>query len=120
MGVPEILFLIMLIAPVFMFPIMFLNSEGNSTTVVNQKEGWICPKEEILVYGQWSFEFGGFPNEKTLLFYERYDEGNHPVYLQIIEGKEMKMVVDGDIIVVTEVDKENNRIKVKMQEKEGW
>ncbi|AJD93212.1 hypothetical protein JMA_38940 (plasmid) [Jeotgalibacillus malaysiensis] len=92
-------------------------SIGSEPSVITEEE-WIYPKEDILIYGDWSFEFGGFPNEKTLLFYERHDEGNHPVYLQITEGKEMKMVVDGDSIIVTEVDKENNRIKVKMQEPE--
>lgn len=107
--------IVLLLALIF---ITSFDTEYNSTPIIHQKTGWIYPKEKILYDHTGSFEFGGFPNENTLLFYEKGREANHPIYLQIQDGKNMNMVVAGKTITVTKVDKENNRIEVKMQEKE--
>ena len=99
-------------------PLAFLYDMRFNTqkVVIHQKEGWIQSKEKILYNYLGFFEFEGFANESTLLFYERYDQVNCPVCLQIKDEKEMQVIVAGKTITVTKVDKENNRIEVKIVE----
>lgn len=80
-------------------------------------EAWFQPHSRILHTSYSAFEFGGFPNESTLLFYERRTGRNartYPFYFQIQKGKELEMTMYGKMLVVTDVDMANNRIKMKI------
>lgn len=93
-----------------------------SQEVADASEGWLYLNQSVfesLPGFSNTFYFGGFPDAETMVFYNDTVQGRTtPVYARINEMEDtMILVTESIVMTIMDVDMAKNRVKVKLQER---